>query len=306
MNTLVNYVMRGRMQAILVAAALLLLSLLLMPLSWPASFFSAAVVALVTLVQGSREGLLTLSGGTLAVSLFGLLAPGTLIASVGFALLVWSPVWLLATSLRQTVSLSLSLIIGSVLGMAAIAVFFLLTGDPADWWFQHFVNDVLPVLEEAGMVFENRAQLETDLQQASQLMTGSLTAFLLLGTIAGLFIGRRWQAALYNPGGFQTEFYQLRFGMSAALVTLAIIVAGMLTGAALLLNMLLPLMVIFLFQGLAIGHVLIRSRSLKPVWLVGMYMLLILGMPYTPVLFALLGLLDNGLDLRSKFAQHKT
>ncbi len=309
MKVLVAYVMRGHLQAMLVASGLLLLALVLMPLSWPLSFFSGAVVGLITLVKGSREGLLILLGGGLFVFLLGLLAPGNPVAVTGFAMLVWLPVWLLAMVLRQSMSLSLALLLGGLLGMAVVSGFFLLTGDPAAWWYQHFTTDVLPMLEKAGMVFDDRARLEADLEQASRLMTGSLTAILLLSAVLGLFIARRWQAGLYNPGGFQEAFHQLRFGVSAALVALALLAASFLSSGVwseLLVNMLAPVIVVFLFQGLAIGHALVKAWSLKQVWLVALYVLLLSGLPFSPLLLALLGIVDNWLDLRSKFGHKKT
>ncbi len=314
MKGLAAYVMRGRLQALLVTSGLLPLALMLMPLSWPLSFFSAAVVGLVTLVQGVREGLLLLLGSSLLVALLGLLIPGNTVVVVGFALLAWLPVWLLALILRQTVSLNLSLLAGSMLGIFAVCSFFLLTGDPANWWYQHFINEVLPVLEKAGMVFNDRTKLEAELLKASHLMTGSLTAFMLLGAVAGLFIARRWQAGLHNPGGFQAEFHQLRFGVTAALAALALLAASLLGSAFLghgvwadlLVNMLSPVVVIFLFQGLAVGHALIKMRSLNSNWLVGLYLLLLFGLPYSPVLLALLGMFDNWLDLRTKFGRRNT
>ncbi len=309
MNGLAAYVMRGRLQALLVASGLLPVALMLMPVSWPLSFFSGAVVGLVTLVQGPREGLLVLVGGSLLISLLGFLAPGNSFALIGFALLAWLPVWFLALLLRQTVSLNLSLLLGSLLGMIAVGSFFLLTGDPANWWYQHFINQVLPVLEKAGMVFNNRTKLEAELLRASHLMTGSLSAFMLLGAVASLFIARRWQAGLYNPGGFQAEFHRLRFGVTAALAALALLAAVLLGSSVLgkgvwsdlLMNILSPVVAIFLFQGLAIGHALIRTRSLSSTWLVGLYILLLFGLPFSPVLLALLGMFDNWLDLRTKF-----
>jgi len=308
MKALALYVMRGRVQAMLVASALALLALMLMPLSWPLSFFSGAVVGLITLVKGAREGLFILVGGVLLMLLLGMLTPGHPLAVASYALLVWLQVWVLAALLRQSMSLSLTLLLACLLGMVAVGGFFLLTGDPADWWYQHFTTEVLPILEKAGMVFEDRDKLNAELEQASQLMTGSLTGFLLLGTIAGLFIARRWQAGLYNPGGFQSEFYQLRFGVTAALTALLLLAATLLSsgiGSALLANMLQPVVVIFLFQGLAIAHALVKAQSLNSAWLVAMYFMLLFGLPYSPVLLALLGLADNWLDLRSKFGNQK-
>ncbi len=314
MKGLAAYIMRGRLQALLVASGLLPLALMLMPVSWPVSFFSGAVVGLVTLVQGLREGLLILLGGSLIVLLLGQLVPGNPLAIVGFALLAWLPVWFLAMLLRQTVSLNISLLSGCLLGIVAVGGFFLITGDPATWWYQHFTIEVLPVLEKAGMVFDNRSRLEAELLKASHMMTGSLAALLLLGAIASLFIARRWQAGLYNPGGFQTEFHQLRYGVTVALAALALLAASLLGPALmgrgvwsdLLVNMLSPVVVVFLFQGLAVGHALVKSWSLNSAWLVALYILLLVGLPYSPVLLALLGIVDNWLDLRTKFGRRNT
>lgn len=301
MQALAAYVMRGRMQAILMAAGLLLLALLLIPLSWPLSFFSGGVVGLVTLHRGAPAGLSVLAGGGLFLLLLGLLLPGNLYAVTGFALLAWLPVWLLALSLRRGVSLSLTLLLGFLFGVLLVGGFFLATGDPAAWWFSHFTQEVLPMLEKAGVVFEDKPRLEAELQRLSRLMTGSLAAVALLGSIAGLFVARNWQAALYNPGGFRAEFHALRFGVTAALLALALLAAGLVSDSDLLLNLLPLIVVLFLFQGLAIAHALIRRRGLGSAWLSGLYILLVFGLPYSPSLLALLGLADNWLDLRGRF-----
>jgi hypothetical protein len=54
MKALAAYMMRGRLQAMMAAAGLAVVSLLMMPLSWPVSLLSGAAVALAVLVQGPK------------------------------------------------------------------------------------------------------------------------------------------------------------------------------------------------------------------------------------------------------------
>lgn len=306
MGALAAYIMRGRWQAILSAVSLALVSLLLMPLSWPLSFLSAATVGLVTLVQGQREGILCFAGASLLMGVLATFFLGSPVLALGFALLVWFPAWFLANILASTVSFNTSILLSSVLGMIMIAAFFVILDSPAQWWFAHFNDVVIPALEKAGVVFEDKAVLTEALAHSSRLMTGTVAAFFVTGAYLGLILARRWQAALYNPGGFQKEFHGLYLGKAAAVFTLLVLALsiarlGMLSEIAF--NLLQVLGAIFLLQALAVGHALVKANTENSAWLVAIYVILVFVMPYSLMLYALVGIADNWLDLRKRFAR---
>ena len=91
-----------------------------------------------------------------------------------------------------------------------------------------------PFLEELIKTFNQAlAQLEQDLQQdgSQQLAFNALSipqvaALLATGNaviaVLSLMLGRYWQALLYNPGGFGSEFRALKMPQSAVLAMASI------------------------------------------------------------------------------------
>jgi hypothetical protein len=63
---------------------------------------------------------------------------------------------------------------------------------------------------------------------------------------------------------------------------------------------------LYLFQGLAVVHNLLRGRGLGPGWLFAPYLLLVVFMPYAALVIACLGLIDIWADLRVRLAPGST
>ena len=68
-------------------------------------------------------------------------------------------------------------------------------------------------------------------------------------------------------------------------------------------NALVVVLMLFMFQGLAIGHNLVNQYQQGKAWIVGMYVILVFTSPHGLILFAMLGWLDNGFDFRKRFAK---
>lgn len=304
MRFLAGYIMRGQMQAITTVAACAVVALIAMPLSWPLSYFSAAGIGLVTLVQGPKEGGKTLLGATAILAVIGMLIMGSPVLAIGFALSLWLPALLLCSVMAISRTLVLPIQALLVIGLLAVAAMYAVMGDPAAWWYNHIANDVLPTLEKANIGFQRGPDFETRLANATKLMSGVLVMVTAWGMLAGLLIARWWQAVLYRPGAFASEFRALRLGKAAAiagvlLVILAIAGKGVL--AELAGNMLLVVIGIVLVQGLAIAHALVARFKAHQLWLVMLYMMLVFLMPYMLVMVAMAGLIDNWADFRKRF-----
>ena len=301
MQALAAYIMRGRLQAMLAAAGFAILSLMLMPLSWPASFFSGAVIALVALAHGPRNGVLTaLGAGAIMALITGLILNAPLFAGI-YALTTWLPAWILAVMLWWSRSLAISLSTGALLGVCILLGIYALIPDPADMWYSHMTEQVLPVLKEAGM----QVPADEQIKIASRVMTGTGIAMMIMGTWLSLLIARSWQAKLYNPNGFREEFHSLRLGQVVTGLTTVVLLLVLFLGggiAELAMNILLVLIGLFAFQGLAIGHNLVAQYQKSMAWLVGMYVLIVFTSPYGLAFIATIGLLDNGIDFRKRFA----
>ncbi len=298
MSFLAGYVMRSRTSAIFSAAVTAVLSLLVPPVS----YISGAIAGLVTLRHGSREGLILVAIAGLLVA-----APGVVTGNSGMALIfsavVWMPVWALAVVLRQTVSLPITILVAALFGVICVVVIHTLLADPAAWWREK-LGALQPMLEQGGWT---AVEIETLLGTLANAMTAMLGAAVMITPLISLFIARWWQARLYNPGGWQKEFHQLRLpgvltGLAALIVVVAWFAGGMLqTFAA---DLLMIVLLLYLLQGLSVVHNLVYRHGLNVGWLIALYALLLI-LPHMVMLVAGLGFTDTWVNYRSRFAPQK-
>ena len=297
MQSLASFTMRGRSQAALVAAASAVLSLIF-PL---VGLISSSAVALVTLRKGAGEGLIVgalagLGGGLLTFAVLGSPLP-----AVGFVLILWLPIWVLSVVLHRTQSLALTIQSAAVSGLVILVGIRLLTADPTAYWME-LLEPLRRGLVE-GKVIE-ATESEQLITQIARWMTGTFAAAFYCQLLLALFLGRWWQALLYNPGGFGAEFrtFQVRSEVSYAALGLAIPIL-LLDEAMWAAELLLLSAPLFFLQGLAIVHSLAHAYSLHRGWLIGFYPLLIA--PHTEILIVGVGFLDSWVDLRARIAARK-
>ncbi len=307
MRALAGFAMGGRIRAVLTAAVLALLALqapmfgvLSSAVMGLLSILSSSVVGLVTLRHGMREGLLV---GGLAVIVAGmpaLLLQGSATQVAGFLLVLWLPVWILATLLRSSRSLGLTLQAGLGFGLLLVLMLHLQLGDPQQHW-----REMLQPLGEAlveGELFDS-VQRDAFVELLSGWMTGIMAAGYYLQLLMALLLARAWQAQLYNPGGFRKEFRELRSSralsvLAALLLALAMLQGGESPGYVRDLSLLLGSL--FLLQGLAVAHGVVAAGGMHVAWLVALYVLLFVAMPHAAMLIALAGVVDGFADFRSR------
>lgn len=289
MKLLADFIMRGRLQAILLAAATAMLSFMFAPLS----VVSSAVIALVTLRLGGKEGLLILAAASLAAVVMTLVLPVNALAVPLYAALIWLPVWLIAIVLREGRHFSLAVEIAVLLGIVGVVGYYLYTSDPASLWRQ-----VLPRMMPPSAPPEKVRQV---LEVLPLYMTGIAAAGSVLGILLGLLLGRWWQALLYNPGGFRKEFLSLSAQPRIAVAGLAIIVLafagfGKLSETAW--NIAVLFLVFYSLIGIAVLHTLFSKMNIANLAIPMFYITLVL-IPHTAVpLVSLVGLADTWLNLR--------
>jgi hypothetical protein len=299
MRVFANFIMAGRLQAMLVAATGSVLSLLLPPFTAVLAYVGAGALMLVTLRLGAVEGARVMAGALLVTALFGFLALGQGVPVMIATLILWFPAWVLATVLRGSQSLSWTLQLATGMALLGVLLVHMLLGDPAAHW--------RALLEPLGEQALSQAELEMSgeqvrelLHQASTMMTGAVAATLLLGLLLSLVLARSWQALLYNPGGFRSEFHALALPGWMGAVALGCMLGARYAAAdlgAFLLQAGLVVLVPFLFVGLAVAHATAARFGLKPAWLVVLYALL-LALPQAVVLVAVLGVLDGWFRFR--------
>lgn len=297
MRLLASYVMRGRSQAVMMTTFLGVLSLLMAPIS----ILSSAVVALVTLRQGTRDGLLVVVLSAVACALVALLSLGNVAPALGFFALLWLPAWLLGALLRTSRSLAQALQGALLLGVALIVVYYAQSADPVAEW-RTLLEPFSQMLADSQLIPDQ--QREELVEEVALWMTGILAAVYQLQLTASLLLARWWQAMLYNPGGFRQEFHSLRLSRVLAYIGLPILLSAFLTapdGVGLILDYAaMLLMSAFFVQGLALVHGLVGKAGGNPGWLVAMYISLLV-MPHIFVLLFVAGYGDAWFDFRARF-----
>lgn len=280
---------------------LLAIGLIAAPLSYLMLVSSGAIMTLVMMRLGEQPALRTfLFGAALLLAV----ALGT---GAGFAQALMSAglFWGVSVGagwvLRATVRLDLALLLIAAVVALGLLLVFVFVGDPAELWRQTLgdmmakmaelsasqgglENPLLPTGEDQSRVLDTMATL----------MTGGAASTVFLVASASTLLARSWQARLFNPGGFQPEFHNLSFGRPASIVGAAIIGASYVTGWPFLIALAMVVTAIFLFQGLAVAHALVKIHGMNRGWLIGVYILLMQIL----VLLAALGLLDNWVNMR--------
>ncbi|MCW8905365.1 DUF2232 domain-containing protein [Sedimenticola sp.] len=296
MRVLASFVMRGVPQAVMLTILLAALSLLIPP----ASILSTSVVALVTLRKGTVPGALILGLATAISGGIALLALGGVNLAIGFLILMWLPVWLLAVLLRSSRSLALAIVGAMVLGFVMLGGQFIQSADPvADW--KALLGPFVESLADAQLV-EGSQQAALVALMASW-MPGIVAAGFFLQLTVSLLLARWWQALLYNPGGFRAEFHQLRLPkvLSIALL-LAVLPIWMRSGTEVTVAeyALILLVVAWFIQGLALAHGIVGKLGSSSGWLIGIYLLLLFALPHTVIVLAMVGIADAWFDFRAR------
>ncbi|HLT63124.1 MAG TPA: hypothetical protein VKZ92_01240 [Pseudohongiella sp.] len=245
------------------------------------NMLSPALLGLVLLRHGYRETMLVTAWAILPLV-------GWAIAGDVSPLLLAAGVLALATVLRRTVSWQYTLLAAVLVGGLTEMVLRL--------WPQ-LVSLQLQQLEAfmAAGGFDTQPELTLEaLQDAVMRLFGMMSMFM---SIILLMLARWWQALLYNPGGFQQEFHQLKLQPSIALLLLGLLLLASF-GSTVLSGWILYLWVPLFFAGLALVHGLIGLKKLSRLWLVAFYVLLL--SPMMTQLLAVAAVIDSWYDFRSR------
>ncbi|MGR6035454.1 MAG: DUF2232 domain-containing protein [Candidatus Nitrosoglobus sp.] len=292
MREFAQFIMRGRLYAIVIAGSLGTLAVILPPFS----LFSGATVGLVTLRHGIKEGLIITAGAALIVAVAFLVMIGR--ADLSFPLLVglWLPnvlgCWVLQTTQSQTATL---LVIGGFAALFAMGMH-LVTGDVTTWW-QQWIEQVMSQANIEGITVEQLTQAN-----ALILMNGLVAMLFGLNLMLTILLARWWQGLLYNPGGFVKEFYALRLPRNFTFFVIllsAVVLTGVLDSKThILTDLFIIAVMMYLFQGLAAMHGMAAVRGLSQLWLLPVY----LGLFFLPLDFiiglATFGITDSLINLR--------
>ena len=276
MHALAQFILKGRTQAIVVAVSAALLPLLF--------FISAAAVSLVTLRKGAAKG---------AFILVWALIPAIMWARQGD----FSPIIVIIGSYLLAIVLR-----GSVSWQRVIQVALLLTLI-AGFLQQQLNGDVLAQVVQGVQNLMTQSSAKDSLSGESQwLLQATLGVFDALHfamMLSSVFLARWWQSKLYNPGGLQLEFHQLRFSpvFTLALIALTVIATS---GTGEYIRW-VPIMVApLVIAGLALAHGSVAKRSLGRSWLVALYIATFILGPYVITMLVFFAAIDTFVDIRNK------
>jgi uncharacterized protein YybS (DUF2232 family) len=292
---LARYVMEGPKQAYLAASLLSFLTLWISPVG----FLLGAVIALVTLRIGVKEGMQVLALSALVQLTAAQLGMGVLWPALAGIMEYMLPAWGLAWILRRTQDLAVMIQAAVWLVGTLVIIFHLSVPDPVAWW-----TEVFKTLFENAM---RDAQISLDdatWTQFAQMATMMIAMSMVILWISIVLFARWWQGALYAPGRFQADFHNLSLPRQLAWLTGLVALAGLLVGPTqhgLISDLFGVLSAGLMFQGLAVVHALVERRQMSANWLFAIYFLLLL-FPQTILLLALIALFDMWMNLRQRYA----
>jgi hypothetical protein len=293
---LAKFILKGQSQAALVAATMAILGLIIPPAAW----ISAAVIVLVTLVFGPQRGLITTALSLLGTALFAWLIFATPLVAVVFVLLAWLPAWLLATVLRQSVSLAYSLQILTAICLLTVVLIYQLFPDFGELWREPLDQMVVQLAEQSDEF--SLTELKQTEDWVIEFLPGLFVSSIMFGTMLSLFLGRWWQAVFYNPGGFAQEFQSLNLGKISALIAMAIALIAMFANSVFSIALVTVVFVLYGMQALSLLHAAIRIRQLSTMWLFVIYLSLFF-IPHLLLLLILASFADPWLDIRQRISK---
>ncbi len=295
MRILADFAMQGRWRAVIAAAGLGAFGIFIPPIA----ILSAAVVALVALRLGIGQALFVAGFAALILGalVFAMMGGSPLIGMMA-GLAQWLPVAAMGEVLRQSVSWRVTLSMAALVAGALVLLVRLLVPDLEALWVVAGQEMLAPFVDGDGPGMED---VEAALTAIAPFLTGMLAGIFLLSMALSLLIARYWQALLYNPGAFGTEFRALQMGRNLAIAVVALALLGQLADVPLALELAFILGVLFFLQGLAVMHALTHGQGMSSFWLVGMYVLLVLALPQMFLLITALGAIDGVARLRERF-----
>ncbi len=293
---LARFILKGQSQAALVAAAMAILGLIIPPAAW----ISAAAIVLVTLVHDPKSGFITLVLSSLGAAIFSYLIFATPLIAAMFVLLAWLPAWLMASILRQTVSLAYSLQILTIMGLFAVAVLYVLFPNFGEFWREPLEQMIVQLAQQSKEL--SLAELKQTEDWIIEFLPGLFVSSIVFGSMISLFLGRWWQSVYYNPGGFAKEFQSLNLGKISALVAATIMLIAALVNSVFAIALVAVVFVLYGMQALSLVHAVIEVRKINTAWLIMIY-LIMLFIPQVVLLLMFASFADPWLDIRQRMAK---
>jgi hypothetical protein len=268
------------------------------------------IAAFMTLLEGMVPGFVFMLAATLPylVSLLGHHTdiPLVIWAAVGVAVSSNVLTWVFAVMLIRQVTWSQLVQIAALFGVLVISVVHLLDPQVADWWglqLHAYYEQATVIAKSTGAAMLGTPESRLEAISITKLYaTGLMTAGLITNAMFQLVVARWWQSTIFTPGSLHRELHQIRLSRLAALLFVVSLVLSYL-GNSVVLDIMPVVYVLFGVAGLSLIHFLfgLMKSTTKWFWISALYVTLIIAMPTSMVLLAMIAWLDVWLDIRKRF-----
>ena len=305
MLALAKFTLKGPYQAALAVGLLAVLAVFIPPMASNSVFavlvaslcmlLSCTLVGLIILTQGSVSGLKAIGVSMLGITLVAWVLINAPELGLWTGLVQWLPIILLAQTLRTSKSLSLTMLLGLLLGAIGIAAQYLI-------WGSLEAEMITQTIQRMGQVEQLETALVERNVQLVRLFVLAMVAMAYLLFMLIVMIARWMQASLAESKGFGQEFRALSLGKPAAAVALGLMLLSFGVQQTWLSSLAFLVVIAFMFQGVAVVHSKIASRRQARL-LFGLFYTLLLVFPQVVALTAITGVIDNWLVFRKKSAK---
>lgn len=289
MRIFVAMFMQDRLRAILFAAFFGAFSLVILPMI----FFSGAVVGLVALRKGVSEGITVAFWAGILVVLGIFLLPEKPGFDIPLIVCMYPLILVSAHYLGKTEAHGVVVLVAGCCAALFVVAMHASTADVAVFWrewLEHAVKNV----EGANVEGFKR-------EDTLGLFNGFVAMFAGAAIILTVLLARWWQAIVYNPGGFQKEFHELRLPRMQLPIVVAILVVLGNFERSIMIDLFMVALMIFLFQGVAVLHALAGKSGVYSKFLIlPIYIGLLLMPQYAVLGLGMLGALDTQVDFRKR------
>jgi len=259
------------------------------------AWLSVAVIALVTLRKGGREGSVLLISAMLAHFALSLMSLPPAIA-VANTLLTFVPCFMAAHILCLTANWRAVAAVFFMQVVVAVGLLHVLMPDFIMAQYLYIQTAISSMQTESALLeFVNDKTGLNQLMLANYLL-GLQAVGIVLSALSSLMLARSVQSKLYYPEGFKQEMLTLR-GNKIGLLLLFIMLFAANQGSVLAMNILPVLMFYFLLAGLSLGFSVLARKTLMGSLLLLVVPLVLLPFVMLPV-YVIFGSLDSLFNFR--------
>jgi hypothetical protein len=260
-------------------------------------WLSSVLIALVTLQNGARQGLMVIIWAILPG--VAMLCLGQYAVFLDILCLQFLLSWGFALILRQYGSWMVLMQSSAGLGVLGVMIIhFFFPGVQASLVSQ--LSAIAKDYHSMTMFKIQPSDIDYWFNYFSLFATSMLAIKVLTSNLLVVLLARWWQSSVIPTINLQKEFYQMRLHYFAAIV-LIVLTFGVRYDSTLFFNILVVAVMPFVFCGLSVLHTLCATKKNGSVFLSVFYVLFVFLSPYILACLTVLGWLDCFLDFRKKF-----